>query len=102
MENMDATESVRRDLDFHRSLVQSTNNECFQEIYEVVLNRFIGIRYVLAGQYSGHRKAVYRHIELMGYIRNCDLDKAFGCIHYHIIHSMELLIEAINGLKILN
>lgn len=89
-------ESVKQDLDFHRALVASTGNACMSELYGVVLNRFIAIKYVLSGQYTTQDGAVDRHVELMRYIVEKDETKAFTCIGYHILKSMELLIAVIN------
>lgn len=92
-----AAESVKQDLNFHRALVSSTGNACMQELYGIILNRFIGIKYILNGQYSSQNRAVGRHIELMRYIEGKNEPQAMACIEFHIMHSMNQLTECIRS-----
>lgn len=97
-ENM--VDSVKQDLNFHRALVSSAGNACMQELYNIVLNRFIGIKYVLSGQYSSQRRAADRHIKMMDYIKEENETKAAECIESHILDSMELMIEGMHDYQV--
>ena len=90
-------ESVKKDMDFHRLLVASAGNSCMQELYEIVLNRYISIKYVLTGQYISQRVAANRHIEMMEYVESGNVHMAKECLDLHISKAMENMIATINA-----
>lgn len=97
IETENSLESVKRDMDFHRMLVASAGNSCLQELYGVVLNRYISIKYVLRDQYINQKAAANRHLEMMHYIDVGDAESAKMCSEKHIQSSMDFMIGIINS-----
>lgn len=96
-ETDNSVESVKRDMDFHRTLIASAKNSCMQELYEIVLNRYISVKYVLRDQYRSQRKAGQRHVELMHFIERGNVEAAEKCIDDHISIAMEYMIQIIRS-----
>ena len=90
-----AYNSVKLDMDFHRMLVASTNNACLRELYEITLNRFISIKYVLTGQYTTQLVGAERHVELMNQIEAKNTDRAMTIIEDHIMGAMNTMVRII-------
>lgn len=93
MSNGNERESVKADLDFHRSLVESTANTCLYEAYMPILNRFISIKYVMGKQYETQRSANERHIRLMQDIMDKKAETACETLYDHIFLAMKRMAE---------
>ena len=90
-------ESIKRDMDFHRTLIASAKNSCMQELYEIVLNRYISIKYVLRDPYHSRHKASLGHLELMHGIERGGVEAAEKCVDHHISSAMEYIIQALRS-----
>lgn len=84
-------DSVKSDLEFHRSMIRLTGNTCFAETYEPVLNRYISVKYILAHQYAMQRDAAKRHIEIMECLMNGEEEQAIALLKKHIYVAKELM-----------
>lgn len=96
MELVNNQESVKRDMDFHRMLIASAGNSCMQELYEIVLNRYISVKYVLRDQYRSQREGAKRHIEIIQSIDAGAETRAKELLESHISVAMESMIQIIN------
>lgn len=84
MNNQNAVESVKNDLDFHKKLVELTGNQCLYDVYMPVLRQFIGIKYSLQNQYDVQSQAAWRHQEILRYIMERNEERAKESLWNHI------------------
>lgn len=96
MEQVNNLESVKRDMDFHRMLVASAGNSCMQELYEIVLNRYISIKYVLRDQYRSQKAGAQRHIEIVRAIEEGKEALAKELLESHIAVARESMLQIIS------
>ena len=98
MATVNNLESVKRDMDFHRTLVASSGNSCLQELYETVLNRYISIKYVLRDQYRSQKAGAQRHIDIVKAIEAGEGELAKELLSSHISAAMETMMQMICAL----
>lgn len=99
VETVNNLESVKRDMDFHRTLVAASGNSCMQELYETVLNRYISIKYVLRDQYRSQRAGAQRHIDIINAIEAGKGELAKDLLSSHILSAMEMMVQIIHSLS---
>lgn len=83
--------SVKRDLEFHRRLVELTGNRCLLEAYTPILNRYVSIKYSLGHQYDTQEIASKRHLEIMQYLMEGNEKEAHHSVWMHIEYARQIM-----------
>lgn len=99
IQEANAYDSVKMDMDFHRTLVASAKNSWMGDLYEITLNRFISIKYALTGQYTTQMVGARRHVDLMEQVEAGNLQKARSIVEEHIMGAMNIMVNIIESAK---
>jgi len=87
--------STTNNLEFHKSFVRETGNQCLYEVYIPVLYQYGGIKYVLGSRWESHVNLEDWHMKIMDYLVLGDIDGAKEMTRFHIELCMEDVLRQI-------
>lgn len=93
----DNVKSHRKDMEFHRRLIEQCGNACVSELYDRVQKQFMMVNYLLGRYSKEYMEISYRdHVNILESLKAEKYDEAIGHCVGHIMMAYDRISERAN------